>query len=265
MGTRTLFLAGMSALEVWTASATGHAPSPTPTRAVSLRDCATSLTDICAFDVGRLGVDSRSLDVLVPPDGGNRATLSVRRRRAARTYPQHSFFRVADHVLACCPELCFVQLAREFSLVDLVLFGYEICGSFAIDRQRESLVARRALTTAQRLHAYAQVAGAVPGAAKARMASSLVLNGSRSPMESKVAFELSAPRHLGGFGLPAPVLNKPLSFTRPDGTIERLLGIRLRSRTSDLEGRRLKLHQSLYPKVDRAPRPAVARHDLPWR
>ncbi|HIT52179.1 MAG TPA: hypothetical protein IAA95_08290 [Candidatus Aveggerthella excrementigallinarum] len=53
------------------------------------------------------------------------------------------------------------------------------------------------------------------------MASSLVLNGSRSPMESKVAFELSAPRHLGGFGLPAPVLNKPLSFTRPDGAIVR--------------------------------------------
>lgn len=150
-----------------------------------------------------------------------RPLSDAKERRAARTYPQHSFFRVADHVLACCPELCFVQLAREFSLVDLVLFGYEICGSFAIDRQRESLVARRALTTAQRLHAYAQVAGAVPGAAKARMASSLVLNGSRSPMESKVAFELSAPRHLGGFGLPAPVLNKPLSFTRPDGAIVR--------------------------------------------
>lgn len=47
--------------------------------------------------------------------------------------------------------------------------------------------------------------------------------------------------------------------------LERLLGIRLRSRISDLEGRRLKLHQSLYPKVDRAPRPAVARHDLPWQ
>lgn len=261
-----------------------------------------------------------------------RPLSDAKERRAARTYPQHSFFRVADHVLACCPELCFVQLAREFSLVDLVLFGYEICGSFAIDRQRESLVARRALTTVQRLRAYAQAAGAMPGAAKARTASSLVLNGSRSPMESKVAFELSAPRHLGGFGLPAPVLNKPLSFTRPDGTIvrkgdllwerhgvvieydsserhegeanidrdarrrnefiadayrvltvtkqqahdlasmehvarhlERLLGIRLRSRTSDLEGRRLKLHQSLYPKVDRAPRPAVARHDLPWQ
>lgn len=219
MSAPTLFLAGLSALEVWTAAATGRAPWPAPTRSTSLRHCAEGLEDIRAFDVGRYGADSEMLDVLVPPEGSNRQSRSIRRRRALSSYPPRSFFRVSSNVMVCSPELCFAQVASVFSPIGLALFGFELCGSFAIDLRSGGLVARRALTSASRLRSYTNLLGSARGAKKARAAAALVLDCSHSPMESKVALELSTPRRLGGFGLPAPAMNKTLDFSRaPEST-----------------------------------------------
>lgn len=334
MGEPTLFLAGMSALELWTSVALGRLPKPQPTRIVSLQASAVRLRDIRRHDVGRYGVNPATLDVLVHSRGTNRHSDGVRRRRAAGRYPERSFFRAAEHVMVCRPELCFAQVAAEFTDVGLVLFGFELCGSFACDRATGRLVKRPPLSSARRLRSFLGALGSAAGASKARKAASFVLDGSRSPMESKVAFELSAPRHMGGFGFPAPVLNKAVDLSgkferdsnmrkgdmlweeqdvvieydssshhegvsnidrdarrrnefigrryrvltltkqqaydlaamgRVAKDLERLLGIRLRSRTSNLSQRRERLHQALYADPDAAPRPAIASHELPWQ
>lgn len=334
MSKRTLFLAGLSALELWTAAALGRISWPKPSRATSLRQCAASLDDIRKHDVGRFGVNPTTLDVLVSPEGTNRRSGSIRRRRASNAYPQRSFYRAANHLMVCRPELCLAQIASAFSEVELALFGFELCGSFAINRATGKLIDRRPISSARCLQDYARALGNTPGANKVRKAAKLVLDGSYSPMESRIALELSAPRCTGGFGFPPPTLNKPvdlsekfekdavvrkgdllwekqgvvieydssehhegepcidrdarrrnefvgrryrvLTLTKQQAydlaamenvakNLERLLGIRLRSRTSNLEQRRESLHRALYAESDSSPRPFIAPHGLPWQ
>lgn len=124
--------------------------------------------------------------------------------------PVNSFMEVGPDVYVASPELVFIQVCRALSLIEAVALGYELCGTYRV--RSEGMVSARKLMTKESLGALAQQRCRPFGAVKARGFSRFIVEDSASPMESRVAMRLSLPRRLGGFGLPAPQMNRSIDL-----------------------------------------------------
>lgn len=207
-----LFLSGFSAFEYWTALRLGAQPRFKPARAVTLEQCAHTNRDVLAFaqrpDMGQL---SWPIDVLIPQTANNLKTSLVIPHRRPVQLPKGAFHSAGRNLYVSSPELCFLQLARDVPLHDLALIGFELCGMYALDLRNDcALVPCSPATTKTKLRKFLESSHGATGIKQALRAARLVLDNSRSPMESKVALLLSANSATGGFGLPAPELNTEL-------------------------------------------------------
>lgn len=122
--------------------------------------------------------------------------------------PAGLLLEVSDDLLCCGPELTFLQMAGETSLIGASVLCFELCGAYAHFSQMISgFYDRPALTSKVRIsEALAKLPGA-RGTKRAREALALVLDGSRSPMETVLAGALSFPTCLGGCAFEQPRLN----------------------------------------------------------
>ena len=130
----------------------------------------------------------------------------------AGALPVGSLVRLAPHVLIESPERCLAHLARTSTLLRAILRGAEMCGSYALVGPELTLVSREPLTSADRIKAYLAACGPYEAGRVARQAARYIPDGAASPQEARVALLLSLPATLGGYGLPAPVLNHPLEL-----------------------------------------------------
>ena len=105
------------------------------------------------------------------------------------------------------PEFCFLQMASQLTQTQLILLGFELCGTYVIGAGDAAAQREGSLTTVERLRAFIETAPHAPGRAKARRAVRYVINGSASIMESILVLLLCLPNRMGGYGLPAPLLN----------------------------------------------------------
>lgn len=102
-----------------------------------------------------------------------------------------------------------MQMATVLPVVELILLGFELCGTYALDpddpqgfRNRE-----RALTTVAALNRFVAKMEGMHGCKRAKRALRFVIDGSASPMESVLAMLLWLPSSFGGYGLRRPRLN----------------------------------------------------------
>lgn len=126
-------------------------------------------------------------------------------------------FYIGEQLCVCSPELTFLQMARTLSLVELVCLGTTLCGIYSKAPQERSLAGerrgiqwlpqRKQLTTLSRLTKFVEQMSGFKGAKRARASLRMILERSRSPMETLTSLLLSAPYRYGGFSLPKPVLN----------------------------------------------------------
>lgn len=111
-------------------------------------------------------------------------------------------------IYAAGPELCFIQMASEISLLGAVVLGHELCGSYShFFRLVSGFYERRPLTTVAKIEAAIQQLDGMHGLNNARMALRWVRNCSASPMETVVSCMLALPTSMGGFGFVLPTLN----------------------------------------------------------
>ena len=153
-------------------------------------------------------------------------------------YPDWSFRRIRPDVFVASPELCFLNAAAILPFNALVLYGMELCGTYArtesiYDSRHASEIEgeriasefqhastasgysstnparykRTPLTTVQKIEAYLDKSEGAAGIKAARQACRYLLNGSASARESVLATIMTLPPRLGGFGMPAPNLN----------------------------------------------------------
>ncbi|MGI6106112.1 MAG: hypothetical protein ACOYD7_08030 [Raoultibacter sp.] len=125
--------------------------------------------------------------------------------------PKGSVYNIGRGVYACSPELCFVQMARNMSLLQLIKLGYELCGLYTVSE--EGLFQAQPLTTVDKLKSFISKAGGVRGTKKASKALQYVRDNSASPMETCLAMLLSLPYRLGGYGFEKLILNHPIQTT----------------------------------------------------
>ena len=153
------------------------------------------------------------LHILVGSSNARKATQNLRCHIVSREFPHGSFVQASPGLIASSPELCFLQMADELSLPELIALGYELCGSYRLDNEGESERGFRddaPLTSVAQLKAYLIRSTGFKGHKKALRAVRFIAEGSASPMETALCMLLTLPYLLGGYGFPLPQLNYPV-------------------------------------------------------
>lgn len=142
----------------------------------------------------------------------------------------HSPLRRSLYVVI--PELAFLQAASFLSLIDLILFGCELCGAYGIsttssqtsqtsnENLRDSgTFAHRPFTNTAKISRFIETISQdphrrTPNIHKAKKALESVLDNSASPRESALSLMITAKRSEGGYALPKPILNQKIPINR---------------------------------------------------
>lgn len=153
--------------------------------------------------LAKLHVAELPLHVLVPQAGQAQSNRHVVCHACQTTLPTHAVQHVADGLFCLSPAACFLFAARKLTLLQLIAFGCQLCGSFAVDPDGDhALVMRPAPLHADELRAFlAQAPAGVYGVRKARIAAGHVRDGFRSPREVLLGMLGALPARLGGYGL----------------------------------------------------------------
>ena len=164
------------------------------------------------------------IHILVSNKNARRANESIQYHIASRQFPSGSFIQVDSKLAVSSPELCFVQMASELSLVELIELGYEFCGSYRLEennKQGRGFRDELPLTSVVKLDSYLSRVAGLKGSKNARRALRYIADGSASPMESALTMMLTLPYMLGGYGLPMPLLNCPVQVAKDASKITR--------------------------------------------
>lgn len=125
-----------------------------------------------------------------------------------QTIPAGLLRVVGDDLLCCGPELTFMQMANETTVVGAAVLGFELCGGYAHFSQLVSgFYDRLPLTARGGILAALDALAGMRGQGRAREALELVIDGARSPMETVLTCALTFPKSLGGCGFEAPSMN----------------------------------------------------------
>ena len=101
-------------------------------------------------------------------------------------------------------------MASRWSFARTVQLGFELCGTYAIDKSlgRGFASSTRPLSSVARIGRFLDKAEGCYGAEKARGASRYLLDNSNSPMETPLAMLVCLPRTRGGENLSGFIMNK---------------------------------------------------------
>lgn len=153
--------------------------------------------------LARLRTPELPLHLLVPTAGQAQSNRFAVCHSCRTELPFGSVQRVAEGLFCLTPAGCFLYAARRLTLLQLIAYGCQICGSFAVDPDG----AHELLDHAPVLHAsdlrmfLARAPAHLYGIKKARAAAAYVSDGYRSPREVLLGMQLCLPRRLGGRAL----------------------------------------------------------------
>lgn len=116
---------------------------------------------------------------------------------------ENDVYEVVPGLCVVREELLFVQAATWMNPLELIAFGYELCGLYRLpleDTDAEPYRPCDAKTTRDKLLACIRGHKGLRGVKRARIALTRVRDRARSPMETAVAMMIVLPRKLGGLG-----------------------------------------------------------------
>lgn len=139
-----------------------------------------------------------------------RTTSAVTCRVTTMKLPAQTALSLGSDHYVGTPEACFLQMASCSDVVELARIGCELCGTYALvdGRYRFDRFPR---SSGKALARYVESAGSVHGAKRARQTLRFICDGSASPMETALVLLLCLPVRYGGYGLPFPQLNYPIT------------------------------------------------------
>lgn len=112
-------------------------------------------------------------------------------------------------------------MAVELSPIELIMYGYFLCSSFAYSPANHDIRKRDPLTTIEKLKKQVEKAAGMHGVKQAARALAHIANKSASPMETNLTIALCAPRRLGGYGIQLPELNVRIEANETTSLLER--------------------------------------------
>ena len=190
-----------------------------------------SLDDTLSSDL--LAGMRKPLDLLTANRNERRSTKRARFHCVQTALPDGALVLVDEtilpdgtslHIALTSPEFCFLQMARLFPWLDLIALGFELCGDYTLaPNAPRGFLPRSPISTPDDLVAFAASAYNFTGSKTARKAARQILQGSRSPKETKVCMLAHLPRLQGGMGCKTPLLGQKIEAPDPAA---RILGTR---------------------------------------
>ena len=151
--------------------------------------------------------------------------------------PYNTTLDLGHGICICSPRFTFMQMTTQVDLIEAILIGMELCGSYSFWRLEPHIMKdpyylspaeERACTfklptamQSKRTCAFVEKQRGNRGALGARDALKWIIDNSASSMETAVYLLLCLPKRLGGYGLPKPILNPKLIISNPSGSKER--------------------------------------------
>lgn len=179
-------------------------------RTSKLDACGMPPRQMLADELGRLGAKTPPYHLAFASPNQAKQRNDVMRHVYSAPLPRRALIRIGKGLLIASPELLFAQLAArsDFDEIDLALAGYELCGTYVMDRSWDGYTPTGSCTTNRsRLLRMADHEAGQRGIRTVRQAAGLVVDGSHSPMETVLAMLFTLPRRLGGLGVPGASMN----------------------------------------------------------
>ena len=122
------------------------------------------------------------------------------------------------------PEVLFLQMAAQLSLIELVRLGYELCGSYTLPMAQPNYAGtprgfcrRSPLTSVAKLNEHITLCCNSRYVKNTRAALRYVVDGAASPKETELCMLMVLPRKMGGYGLELPSIKHKRSV--PVGSV----------------------------------------------
>lgn len=168
-----------------------------------------------AIDFPTCGICSKPVHLTVKNSDDRGQSALVHCHVCNHQLPSLAFCRVSKDVCVSRPELCFLQLASICSQAELIQIGFELCGTYRLERNSElGFKGGKPIATSDSISRFVEAMGSSKGTGRARSAAEYVVDGSASPMETIVTMLLTLPKARGGYGLPLPQLNTAVSVPK---------------------------------------------------
>jgi len=187
------------------------------------RRCKVVLPDnIPLIEKAKLSGLTSPLHIMLGKANIRRVRKDIKQHVFTGKTPVGCFIDIDNAHFVSSPEFCFLQMAGIFPLVKLIELGYELCGSYSLHAVNDLNMSARgfhirdSLMSAKKLEAFLLRMSGVKGHQKAMRALRYILNGSASPMETKLSMFLTLPYKLGGYGFAQPELNKRIVPSKTD-------------------------------------------------
>ena len=164
-------------------------------------------------------ITEKPLDLMIKNKAQCHTSKSCNFHLYEKSFPAGSFLRLENQIYLSSPELTFCTLANSLSLVQLILYGLELCGTYAISHSTDEVkYDLREISTAEEINQYGKrLKKTYPrfsGINNATQAANILENNSASPQESRLFIVLSAPRNIGGYQISNIKLNQEISLTK---------------------------------------------------
>ena len=222
-----IILAHDSSLSYWRSPTAKRGQSLDAAEASVFIDRACGCAHVQTLDI------SKPLELLTANRNERRSTKRARFHCVQTALPAGALVLVDEttlpdgtklHIALSSPEFCFLQMARSLAWFDLIALGFELCGDYALaPGAPRGFLPRNPISTPDDLATFAASAHNFTGAKAARRAARQILQGSRSPKETKVCMLAHLPRLQGGMGCKAPLLGQEIEAPDPAA---RILGTR---------------------------------------
>ena len=196
------FIGYESALEFWRSAYAEQEPQPSRAQIPLHRATIQSL------DFENIGILSKPVHLIAADSASRTHDKNVVFHIMSAAAPPGSFVKANGIAYVSSPHLLFIQMARKLSLVELVLLGYELCGTYTLDKSDpRGFRNRKPIASVSSLQRFLDKAGSLHGIKKARRSLRYIADMSNSPMESIQAMLLFLPCSIGGMGIDRAELN----------------------------------------------------------
>lgn len=156
---------------------------------------------------------SQPLHVLVGTPQAQTRTNEIQSHYWKAPLLELSTTQIAQRAFVSTPEFCFLQMASNLSLIQLILLGFELCGTYRLPDNSSALQRKIPLTSTAKLQYFVNKAGGRRGRKQALRALQYIADNSASPMETALTLLLCLPYSQGGYGMPYPILNHQIDPT----------------------------------------------------
>lgn len=209
------FITHDSARAFWSAAESLDSVS-TRSRATCIAEALATHQELKGLGIPRSAIVDKKLHLLVRNQKERRCSRFISAHSCTNELPPGSFRKISPSLFVASPELMFIQMACRLSFVETIRLGCELCGTYIPTPANSSSRDRKPLTSKEKIDAFITSMRGRYGVKKAAKALKYVVEYSNSPMETTLELLLCLPNCYGGYGLPVPSMNHPITLTRSE-------------------------------------------------